>query len=40
MGTSLVVQGLGLSAFPARARVRSLIGELRSRKPLSVAPKK
>ena len=39
-GTSLVVQWLGLRAFTARARVQSLIGELRSHKPRSPAKKK
>ena len=29
-GNSLAVQGLGLGAFTARARVRSLVGKLRS----------
>ena len=33
-GTSLVVKWLGLSSFPAVARVQSLVGELRSYKPL------
>ena len=37
---SLAVQWLGLSAFTAVARVRSLVGELRSCKPCSVARKK
>ena len=30
LGNSLVVQGLGLGAFAARARVQSLVGVLRS----------
>ena len=28
-GNSLAVQWLGLSAFPAKVRVRSLVGEIR-----------
>ena len=35
---SLVAQWLGLCAFTARVRVRSLVGEQRSRKPLNAAP--
>ena len=38
-GDSLAVQWLGLSSFPAGAQVPSLVKELRSRKPLSVAKK-
>ena len=36
-GNSLVVHWLGLGAFTARARVQSLLGELRSCKSCSVA---
>lgn len=39
-GHSLEIQLLGLSAFPSGARVRSLVAELRSRKPQGVAKKK
>ena len=39
-GHSLAVQWLGLGAFTAGARVQSLVGELRSRKPHDVAKKK
>ena len=39
-GNSLVVQCLGLGAFTAGAQVRSLVRELRSRKPRGVAKKK
>ena len=39
-GNSLEVQLLGLSSFPSGAWVRSLVGELRSRKPQGVAKKK
>ena len=39
MGNSLVVQWLGLGAPTARARVRSLVGELRSYKPHGEAKK-
>ena len=38
-GNSLAVQWLGLRAFTAEVRVRSLVGELRSCKPRSVAKK-
>ena len=37
---SLVVQWLGLHALALRAWVRSLVGELRSRKPEGAAKKK
>ena len=37
IGNSLAVHWLGLSAFTAGARVQSLVGELRSRKPHNVA---
>ena len=37
MGNSLVVQWLGSGAFTAMAWVQSPVGELRSRKPRSVA---
>ena len=37
IGNSLAVHWLGLSAFTAGARVQSLVGELRSRKPRNVA---
>ena len=40
VGNSLAVQWLGLSTFTAVARVQSLVGELRSRKPCSMAPSK
>ena len=40
LGNSLVVQWLGLCAFTARAQVRSLVGELRSRKLHGAAEKK
>ena len=36
-GNSLPVQWLGLVAFTAGARVQSLVGEIRSRKPCSAA---
>ena len=39
MGNSLVVQWLGLSAFPVVAQVQYLVGELRSHKPPGVAKK-
>ena len=39
MGNSLVVQWLGLGAFTARARVHSLVRELKSCKPCGVARK-
>ena len=39
-GNSSVVQWLGLHAFIAVACVQSLVGELRSHKPASVAKKK
>ena len=39
VGNSLVVQWLGLGAFTAMARVRSLVGELRSCRPRGVAKK-
>ena len=39
-GNSLVVQWLGLCAFTAGAQVQSLVRELRSREPHSVAKKK
>ena len=39
-GTSLVVQWLGLHASTQGARVRSLVGELRSCKMCSAAKKK
>ena len=40
VGNSLVVQWLGLDAFASRARVQSLVGELRSYKPWGVAKTK
>ena len=39
-GNSLVVQWLGLGTFTAVGRVQSLVGELRSCKPCSVAKNK
>ena len=39
-GNSLVVQWLGLSAFTAGAQVQSLVRQLKSHKPCSVAKKK
>ena len=39
-GNSLAVWWFGLRAFTHRARVRSLVGELRSHKPRSVAKKR
>ena len=39
-GRFLAVKGLGLSTFIARARVQSLVGELRSCKPGGAARKK
>ena len=39
LGNSLAVQGLGLCAFTAVARVQSLVGELKSRKPRGTAKK-
>ena len=36
-GNSLAVQGLGLGAFTAVARVQSLVREIRSRKPCGMA---
>ena len=40
MGDSLVVQRLGLSGFPTKAQVQSLVRELRSHKPHVVRPNK
>ena len=40
VGNSLAVQWLGLGAFSAGTQVRSLVGELKSHKPHSVAKKK
>ena len=40
LGNSLAVQWLGLGTFTAVAQVQSLVRELRSRKPQSVATKK
>ena len=37
LGNCLAVQWLGLGAFTAGAQVRSLVGELRSRKPCGTA---
>ena len=39
-GNSLAVQWLGLGTFTARAQVRSLFRELRSRKPSGAAKEK
>ena len=39
LGTSLVVQWLGLPVFTAVAWVQSLVGELRSHKPRHMAKK-
>ena len=39
-GNSMVVQWLGLGAFTARPQVQSLVGELRSCKPGSMAKKR
>ena len=40
LGSSLAVQWLGLGAFTAGARVQSLVRELGSRKPRSMAKRK
>ena len=40
IGNSLALQWLGLCALTAGARVQSLVGELRSHKPLGTGRKK